>query len=171
MNKVYILLGGNLGKVPETIAKSIEQIKELVGTCIKYSNIYVSEPWGFDSEDYFYNQAIIVETVLEPQLVLDNLLKIESKLGRKRLKKNGKYNSRNIDIDILFYNDLILDTDTLTIPHPLMHLRSFALLPLVEIAPDFIHPAFDRTVVQILSDCEDVSYIRNLKQHDPSYAN
>ncbi len=169
MNKVYILLGGNLGKVPETISKSIEKITEQVGSCLKRSNIYVSEPWGFKSEDYFYNQAIIIETEQNPHLVLENILSIEKEMGRKRIKNKNNYISRNIDIDILFYNDMILDSEDLSIPHPLMHLRSFALLPMVEIAPDFVHPAFDKTIVEILSDCEDVSYIRKLKQHDPGY--
>ncbi len=167
MNKVYALLGGNIGNVLNTFEKAIEKINLQIGPCTAKSNVYVSEPWGFKSSKFFYNQALIIETDLGPEEVLKHFLLIEKLLGRQRPEKKQKYESRNIDIDILFFNDIIHESDILQIPHPLVHLRSFALLPLVEIAPTLLHPKLNSPIVKVLSDCEDISYIRNIKLHDP----
>ena len=165
MNLVYALLGGNLGDVPETFKQAVEQIKLQIGYCKRLSNIYVSEPWGFKSKDYFYNQALVIETDKSPEEILKHFLLIEKLLGRTRNNDYSEYVSRNIDIDILFFNDLIVNSKKLSIPHPLVHYRAFALLPLAEIAPTLMHPVLNKTIVQILSDCEDISYIRTIKQH------
>lgn len=140
MDKVILLLGSNLGNRIDFLNKSIELINSEVGIINKTSSVYESEPWGFSSSQLFLNQVLIVETNYEPDIILSKLQKIEKELGRSLNSKT--YQDRNIDIDILFYNDLILESRDLTIPHPQLHLRDFTMIPLVEIAGDYIHPVF-----------------------------
>lgn len=140
MNKVILLLGSNLGNRNEFLKKAIQMIRSEIGKIIKASSIYESEPSGFSSDKLFLNQVIIVETIYHPQKILAKLQKIEKELGRKLRSKT--YKNRNIDIDILFYNDIKIESENLTIPHPRLHLRDFTMIPLVEIAGDYIHPVF-----------------------------
>ena len=165
MHKVYLLLGSNEGNCLEQITRAIELIELQLGHVIKKSSIYKSEPWGFETENFFLNQVILVETENSPSLILDTLLEIEKLLGRKR-NQNG-YESRTIDIDILFYDNIIIETNNLKIPHPLMALRRFTLVPLNEIATDFLHPATQLTIAETLNQCEDklkvIKYTANIK--------
>lgn len=146
MHRVVLLTGTNLGDKSENLNKAAESIKANIGPIIAGSEIYRSEPWGFESNEDFLNQAIVVETSLSPQEVLSAVLSIESELGRVRSaaspeeKTVRKYESRVIDIDILFYDDIIINTENLVIPHPLICEREFVLTPLKEIIGDFIHP-------------------------------
>lgn len=144
MSKVILLLGSNLGDRKDFLKKAIELIDAEVGLVLKLSSIYESEPWGFTSDEMFLNQVIIINSNDKPQTLLKKLQKIEKELGRKI--KSSTYQSRTIDIDILFYDKIKLKTKELTIPHPQLHLRKFTMDPLIEIAGDYIHPVFGERV-------------------------
>lgn len=136
---VYLGLGTNLGDLDLNLNKAIEEIEKRVGKVISQSAFYKTEPWGFESPNTFLNAVICIESSLRPDEVLRETQYIEKHLGRTK-KSNGSYSDRIIDIDILFYDDLIIESELLTIPHPLLHQRDFVLLPLKEIAPDLFHP-------------------------------
>lgn len=153
MNKLYLLLGGNLGDKAKIFANALELINQRVGEVLERSSVYETEPWGFESDDFFWNQAILVETTLNPTDCLNTIQQIEKEVGRVR--KDQQYVSRIIDIDILFYNDLVRDTELLEIPHPRMIDRNFVLIPMNEIAPDLIHPVFQKTISELMKDCND----------------
>ncbi|MFZ4413026.1 MAG: 2-amino-4-hydroxy-6-hydroxymethyldihydropteridine diphosphokinase [Bacteroidales bacterium] len=154
MNTAYLLLGGNVGDRLAVIAKAIAFIHSSCGKLIKKSSLFESAPWGFDDDKKFVNQVIMIETALSAEDLLQNLLNIELLLGRVR-KNTVNYSSRNIDIDILFYNDEIINEQLLKIPHPLLQERKFTLMPLNEIASDLHHPIFNKTVNELLNECKD----------------
>jgi len=161
-NTAYLLLGGNLGNVREVFSRARYWIGELVGTVISSSSLYQSEPWGFESSDLFLNQVLVIQTKSEASEILKKIMYIEKSLGRDR--DTTSYASRNIDIDILFYNSDIIDSDDLVVPHPKLHLRNFTLKPLCEVSPDLIHPVFNRSVSELLQNSSDsmiVSRIAN----------
>ncbi|WP_159517748.1 2-amino-4-hydroxy-6-hydroxymethyldihydropteridine diphosphokinase [Sunxiuqinia indica] len=160
MAKLFLLLGGNQGNRKQVFAKTLELIASTVGSIVKYSSVYETEPWGFESEDLFWNQAVIVETDLDPQAVLLQTQLIEKKLGRVR--HSEQYCSRLIDLDLLFYDDQIIKNDELEIPHPRIAERRFVLQPLVEISPEFIHPTFNKTIAQLLDVCPDRLIVNKL---------
>lgn len=158
MHKVFLGIGSNLGNREFNLREAVDCIGESVGTILKASSLFETEPWGFETETHFLNMAVEVETKLTPSGVLGAILMIETKLGRIR---NGKqYTSRIIDIDILFYDDLIMDEIALKIPHPFIHNRKFVLVPLNEIAPGFIHPVLKKNIGSLLESCEDQGYVR-----------
>lgn len=152
MNKIYILLGTNLGNRLENLANSIQLLNEKVGRVILTSSIYETAPWGNEDQPPFLNQVVLIETPLNPQDLLASTQTIEYQLGRKRIQHWG---ARTIDIDILYYNDDIIDETNLQIPHPQIQHRLFTLKPLAEIAPDFMHPNFELTNLQLLQNCLD----------------
>ncbi len=152
-NTVYLLLGGNLGNVRELFQRALNEIGELVGVITRQSPVYKTEPWGFHSEHHFLNQVVCVVTRHTPERVLSEILTIEKKLGRQR--NGSEYDSRPIDIDILFYNNCVIHTKNLTVPHPRLHLRNFALKPLNDISPQWVHPVLGKTVSELLYTCED----------------
>jgi 2-amino-4-hydroxy-6-hydroxymethyldihydropteridine diphosphokinase len=154
MNTAYLLLGGNMGDRIGIIAKAIMLIDVLCGKVVKMSSLFESEAWGFDNKNMFINQVIIIETEISAQDLLKDLLKIESQLGRIR-NGTANYRSRIIDIDILFFNDEIINDQALKIPHPLLQERKFTLLPLNEIATDLYHPIFNKTIKELLNECKD----------------
>lgn len=162
MKRVFLGIGSNLGKREKNIREAVEKIMEFIGPVINSSSLYETEPWGFRSENEFLNMVVEVDTNLKPSGLLGRLLIIESLLGRTR--GENKYTSRLIDIDILLYNNKVMDNKVLVIPHPLMHERNFVLIPLCEIAPDMIHPVMKKTISELLKDCPDKSKIR---LHDP----
>jgi len=153
MRQVYLLFGSNKGDCLVQIESAIKEIEQKVGKILTKSSIYKSEPWGFKSEKYFLNQVVLVETEYSPKELLDITLNIEAFLGRKRVTKG--YESRTIDIDILFYDDLIINTENLKIPHPMIALRRFTLVPLNEIAKNLSHPITHLTINETLKLCED----------------
>lgn len=160
MNQVFLLIGGNLGNRFGLLNAAKEAISKNVGVILKESSIYETAPWGFEAEQDFLNQVIIVSTSLEPIKVLRKCQIIEDKLGR--LRQSKQYASRTMDIDILFYNDEIIDIPDLTIPHKQLHKRKFTLEPLIEIAKDFKHPIFNKTLIEILKNCNDISFVKRL---------
>ena len=150
MSKVYLGLGSNLGNKGENIHKAITLIGERVGLVVRQSSLISSEPWGFQSENKFLNSAVKVTTSLSPLQILEKTQQIEREMGRMHKSVGGRYSDRLIDIDILMYDDLVVQTDVLTLPHPLMHERLFVMEPLAEIAPRAIHPVFAETIENML---------------------
>lgn len=130
---VYLGLGSNLGDKAANITLAVQHIEEQIGHVVRQSALYVSEPWGFESENNFVNAVVRCETVLSPHKLLRATQRIERQMGRKQKSLDGVYHDRIIDIDILLYDDLTIDTPTLRIPHPLMQQRDFVMIPLGEI--------------------------------------
>ena len=157
MHKVYLGIGGNIGNKHNNFAKVLEIIENELGAIVKKSSVYESSPWGFETDDNFWNQIIAVETKLSPSELLESIHKIEKTFGRKR--EGNNYESREMDIDILYYDDIFIDTEKLIIPHPKMELRKFVLVPLNEIAPDLKHPLLRFTSFEMLENCKDSSII------------
>ena len=150
MNTAYLLLGSNMGNRKNFLSKALEQIEAAAGQVIARSSHYKTEPWGNTDQQDFLNQALCLQTELSAQELLQVILSIEKYLGRIRTRK---WEPRTIDIDILFYNSEVVTSLDLIIPHPSLHERRFVLEPLVEIAPDFIHPVTKKSVKKLLSDC------------------
>ena len=136
MHQVYLGLGTNLGDKEANLKAAIEEIGKRVGEVTSLSAFHASEPWGFESEHSFLNAVCCVQTDLNPMEVLHTTQEIERSLGRLKKSVNGVYSDRMIDIDILLYDDLHIQTPELTIPHPLMWERDFVMIPLREIASD-----------------------------------
>jgi 2-amino-4-hydroxy-6-hydroxymethyldihydropteridine diphosphokinase len=157
-HQLFLSLGGNLGNKREIFTDAVERIAKSIGSLVRISFIYESPPWGFRSKNLFWNQVLLVETKLTPPEVLAEIRIIENHFGRKRLP--GRYLSRKMDIDILLYDDLILQTNDLTIPHPHLANRKFILLPLSEIAPDVVHPQYGEKISQLYRQCPDQAKIK-----------
>ena len=151
MNQTYILTGGNQGDRMEQLATALREIGKL-GTIRAVSGIYETAAWGKTDQPDFLNQVIQLETGLWAQELMKGLLEIEARMGRQRTEK---YDPRTIDLDILYYNDEIIDQPGLMVPHPRLQLRRFVLEPLYEIAPNLIHPVFGKTTYQLLLECPD----------------
>lgn len=149
---VYLSLGTNLGNKEENLRTAMTLIEEQVGTITSQSALYASAPWGFDSENTFLNNAIAVETSLTPEELLSTTQRIEHTLGRTHKSVDGQYSDRLIDIDILLYDDVVMHTPSLTLPHPLMHRRLFVLEPLSEIAPTMIHPLLQKEIATLYNE-------------------
>ena len=156
---IFLLLGSNLGDRAATLQSAIRHISERVGFVSLHSSVCETEPWGVADQPAFLNQVLRVETELAPEEVLRIILDIEHELGRVRYERWG---ARVIDIDLLYYSDLVLDTARLTLPHPRLQDRLFTLIPLAEIAPDFIHPVFKMTSAALLESCPDKGVITKL---------
>jgi 2-amino-4-hydroxy-6-hydroxymethyldihydropteridine diphosphokinase len=156
---VCILLGSNLGNRQAFLSLAINEIVSLCGKLVARSDIYETEPWGFEGTSDFLNQVIIINSALAPLGLLETLLQIETNLGRKRNIDEG-YVSRFIDIDILYYGDIVIDTEVLSIPHPRLHFRRFTLVPLVELLPDFIHPVLQKSNTELLQLLDDSSPVK-----------
>jgi 2-amino-4-hydroxy-6-hydroxymethyldihydropteridine diphosphokinase len=158
MHNSYLSIGGNIGDRLSYIIKAKDYIKAEIGEITLESKIYETEPWGFSDQQYFLNMVAKVITDLNCYCLLDKIHEIEQKLGRERTKNN--YSSRTIDIDILFYDDIIVNETDLIIPHPYLHKRRFTLIPLNEINQDLIHPVLNQTIKNLLSECKDHSEVR-----------
>ena len=163
MERCFILFGSNMGDKNKIYAQACLLINNRCGRIVAQSSAYESEPWGFEAKEWFLNRLIVVETELEPEAMLHQLLDIEAELGRVRHPETGGYTSRTADLDILYYGSRIVLTDSLTIPHPRLHQRRFALLPLCEVAPEFVHPAFNLTQTELLKRCFDFSEVRKIE--------
>lgn len=141
----YLSLGTNIGNKRRNMVTAAALLTERVGDILALSDFYETEPWGFESENVFLNAAVMLETSFTPQELLAVTQQIEVEMGRKE-KSQGSYHDRIIDIDILMYDELVMQTAELTLPHPLMHERKFVLEPLAEIAPNVIHPVINKTI-------------------------
>jgi len=150
MSLIYLGLGSNQGDKLKNIEKALALITERVGKILTLSDFYETLPWGYDSPETYLNAVAKVEMVLSPEDVLLITQAIERVIGRQEKTKNGVYHDRLIDIDILLYDNLILQTPELTIPHSFMHQREFVLQPLSQIAPSLIHPVFGKSILELL---------------------
>lgn len=152
MSKVYLSIGSNKGNRSVLIIKAVDEIEKKIGKIISRTSIYQSKSWGFDSND-FYNLSLLIDTDIEPKSLLINLKKIEKSMGREDI--DGSYSDRFIDIDILFYDNIIIDSEDLKIPHPKIEIRKFVLVPMLEIADDYVHPILNKTIRQLDNECDD----------------
>ena len=164
MNAVYLLLGSNLGNKEGNLKTACRMLRKF-GKIRKQSGIYETEPWGYEDNRNFFNKAILLDTLLNPFELLTELLKIEISIGRVRQHK--QWVAREIDIDIIFYNNLVIEEENLIIPHPFLNNRKFALVPIKEIAPSFVHPVAGKTISQLYKECKDDSEVELL--HAPSF--
>ena len=151
MATLYLSLGTNLGNRRSNIKTALEHIGQRIGTVEAVSEIMETEPWGFDSTNSFLNIAAEVHTGLKPEDVLQKAQQIEKEMGRASKTGNDGYQDRVIDIDLLLYDHLVMDTPDLTIPHKLMHKRRFVLEPLTQIAPELEHPVLHKTIRELLN--------------------
>ena len=152
MAEVYLGLGTNLGDKEANLNIAMEEIRKRVGEITSLSAYYLTNPWGFDSQNTFLNAVCKACTTLSPLEVLSVTQSIEKKLGRMKKSIDGQYSDRPIDIDILLYDELVINTPELSVPHPLMHKRLFVMEPLTEIAPKLIHPVLHSSMEDILRD-------------------
>lgn len=149
MALVYLGLGTNLGDKERNLNDAIISLSLHIGAVVCQSTFYVSEPWGFESENQFLNAVVLLETNLPPFDLLAKTQEMERNMGRVAKSTSG-YSDRLIDIDILFYDNLIIDQPTLKIPHPLIVERDFVLMPLVEIAPELVHPVLGKKIIDLI---------------------
>ncbi len=160
MNEVYLCLGGNMGNREDYLQTAIEEIKQIEGLTYKESSsIYETASWGNDALPPFLNQIIVFDYLNEPDQLIKELLEIESKLGRKRHANMSTFESRAIDLDIIFFGNKIIDSKDLVVPHPRLHQRKFVLVPLNELCPDQLHPLLQLSVKELLAICKDKSAV------------
>ncbi len=151
-NKVVLSLGGNIGDVKETFITVMSLLAKEVGEILLISPLYRTKAWGMEDQPDFLNQVLVLNSDLEPQELLKGCMEIEIKLGRVRKQK---WFERTLDIDILFFNEEIIETSNLTIPHMFIHERNFVLFPIVDIIPDFIHPLLGKSMNELKKECKD----------------
>ena len=162
-NKAYLLIGGNMGNRISNLQQARELIQKECGQLTAVSSVYQTAAWGLTEQPDFLNQVLVVATLLTPEAMMQQLLAIEEKMGRKRTIKFGP---RIIDLDILLIESLIINSTLLTIPHPALTKRKFALIPLVEVAPQLMHPSERKTMAQLLIECPDKLAVQ--KFYDPT---
>lgn len=161
MNVAFLSLGGNLGNRLGYIQQAHKEIESLCGKILSASSIYETEPWGHTTLKSYLNQVVKIETLLQPQQLLQQTSRIEKKLGR--IRKKGEILNRTVDIDILLFNEAIVQSPQLEIPHPRLHLRNFVLKPLNEIEPDIKHPLFRLSIKKMLQQSKDSSEVKFYK--------
>lgn len=166
--KIHISLGSNKGDKFKNLQAAVDAIYDRIGNIKLLSRVYKSPAFGFESDDFF-NACLILDTFLDPETVLQELLAIEKKLGRVRLQTEG-YEARSIDLDILFIEEEVIETESLQVPHPELQKRKFVLEPLNDIAVKFVHPKSGKSISQLLSECEDDSVLEpiNIWLKNPS---
>ena len=152
MKAAYLLIGGNIGDRLAFMAAAKEKMKQKGIELIRQSSIYETAAWGVTDQPSFLNQVLEIETSLTPQKLLSELLCIEQELGRTRAEKNG---ARTIDIDILYFENQLIQAKGLSIPHDRISIRRFVLVPLTELIPDFIDPKTNKSIMEMLNDCPD----------------
>lgn len=163
---IYLGLGSNLGNRENNLCQALEGLKAAHIEITNISSLYETEPVGYSNQGWFYNLVIEAKTNLEPQKLLETILSVEKNLGRERIVRFGP---RTIDIDLLFYDNIILNEPGLTLPHPRLTERKFVLEPLVEIAPKLLHPLFQKTSEILLQECPDQNTVQKL-HHLSNYA-
>jgi 2-amino-4-hydroxy-6-hydroxymethyldihydropteridine diphosphokinase len=160
MKGIYLILGSNLGSRFESIAKAIGLIRERIGSIEAASSIYKTEPWGYEHQPHYLNQVIRINTILTPKELLDEINKIEVECGRIR---NGRWRERVLDIDILYYNNEVIKSDEIEIPHPQIQNRLFTLIPLCELVGEEVHPVSGKTQKQMLEACSDTLKVNKIQ--------
>ena len=173
METCYILFGSNMSlrqgsgtsDKHSIFTQACLYINNRCGQVVKVSAPYESEPWGFETEEWFLNRVIVVETAMVPEDLLKQLLEIERELGRERHPEIEGYTSRTVDLDILYFGNRVICTETLIVPHPRLHRRRFALLPMCEVAPNLVHPAFGLTQTELLARCPDMLMVRKIENN------
>lgn len=159
-DNIFLLLGSNMGNREANLAQAKAEI-ESISKIKTVSSVYRTEAWGKTDQPEFLNQVLAIHTEVHPEKLLDQLLLIEQRMGRKR---NEKWGSRTIDIDILFYKDRTIRNDRLIIPHPGIPYRRFTLEPLHEIAPALVHPLLHKTISELLDSCDDTTKVEKMRQ-------
>jgi len=159
MNISFLLIGGNEGDRMDELAKACANIEGAGWTILRRSSLYETAPWGKEDQAPFLNQALHVRGNTDAPRLMDMLLGIEEKMGRRRLEK---YGSRNIDIDMLFFNEEIIHSPRLIVPHPEIQNRRFALTPMEEIAPDYVHPVLHKSIRELLAICPDKLEVKKI---------
>lgn len=159
MTETYLLLGSNLGNRMLHISRAIVAINKHLGQIQKRSSVYVTEPWGFEHEKAFINMVVKIQTEWPPRHILETIHRIEQQAGRNRVPGSG-YQARELDIDILFHGQEITRDPDLTIPHPRLHERKFTLVPMAEIEPGLVHPVLQKTMQQLLDECQDEGEVK-----------
>lgn len=162
LHQLYISLGSNMGDKFLHLQKGVDAVFEEIGTIEKISPVYETASWGFEA-DSFLNAVILVQTNFKVEMVLTKILAIEKKLGRSR-KQTTEYESRIIDIDILYFDEIDFKSDSLQVPHPKIRERRFVLQPLNDIAPEVIHPVLKRSASQLLKECTDETEINKIQR-------
>jgi 2-amino-4-hydroxy-6-hydroxymethyldihydropteridine diphosphokinase len=160
MNVAFLCLGGNMGDRLANLSRAKELISEEWLTIVAESYIYETSAWGSENSPDYYNQCIKITTASDAQSLMKLLLDIEQRLGRIRTENRNE--SRTVDIDILLFNNEVINTPFLIVPHPRMHLRQFVLKPLNEIAGDIIHPVLKKNIRQLVMDCPDQLTVKKL---------
>ena len=162
MNSAFLLFGSNIGDAIINIENAIKHLNSREIDFVRKSSMYETEPWGFQAEQTFINQVSEVKTLKSAKDLLKTILDIESQMGRMRNGEN--YSSRIIDIDILYFNNEVINEEELQIPHPRLHLRNFTLVPLNEIAANYTHPVFNKTNTQLMGSCTDNMQVKKRQQ-------
>jgi 2-amino-4-hydroxy-6-hydroxymethyldihydropteridine diphosphokinase len=166
MNKVFLLIGGNIGDRLQNLHQAITGLLAVCGPVIQQSAVYETAAWGKTDQAAFLNQALLLTTSLTAQELITTILSVEEEMGRRRMEKFGP---RVIDIDILFFNEEIINEPNLIIPHPQLQNRRFALAPMHEIAPALVHPVLHKTIEQLLAECPDELPVRRLGSEGRRY--
>lgn len=165
MNQTYLITGGNIGDRKINLERAASFIEKKIGHILKSSAIYETAAWGNTDQSSFYNQVHLVETGLPPEDLMKSILSIEKEMGRIRTEKNA---ARIIDIDILFYNNEIIETVSVVVPHKEIQNRKFVLKPLLELCPGFIHPLFHKTIAQLDAETMDTLEVRPVENKIPA---
>ena len=160
MNGIYLIIGGNMGERESNLQKCKSLIINALGDIISESAVYETAAWGKTNQPSFLNQVFFLESNLNPHQILATCLAIESQMGRVR---HEKWEARKIDIDILLFNDEVIDEEDLSIPHPHMKNRRFVLKPLADIAPNVVHPVYNKTIMELLENCPDTLEVTRFK--------
>ena len=161
MARVCLSLGSNLGPRETYLRKALQALDKELGSLVKCSSFYETLPWGFSSDSLFLNAAACYDTLLSPEEVLAVTQQIEKSLGRKEKSRQGQYADRCIDIDILLYDDKVMQTSDMILPHPHMAERMFVLEPLAEIMPHVLHPLLRKTILQLKEELAERSERRS----------
>ncbi len=162
MAEVHLLLGSNLGDRQKNLQMACDYLNQ-IGTVRGVSQVYITQPWGFESNDIFFNQAVLLETKYFPTELLKKTQYIENIMGREGVEVAERYTSRLIDIDIIFYENLVINEGPeLVIPHPRMAQRRFVLEPLCQLSPNKLHPLHNKTSRELLTECEDQNFVIRL---------
>ncbi len=159
-NTVVLCIGGNLGDRLENLEETRDFIEFNIGDIVEASSIYESPAWGMEAAPEFLNQILVVKSTLNHLQLLNEIKELEEFYGRTRVA--GKYTSREMDVDIIYFNEDVLEDEKITVPHPRLQERKFVLTPLAEVLPEFVHPVLKKSSVELLKDCQDTAMVKKV---------